>query len=112
MNVESLGHSRPRGIASAAGVCSCDGADSRRCSCMPPPPPPPPEPEEVEDDAADEELPPTNGSGHRQPALVTGPQTLNDDDVGVESSTGKILITLSLKLNVIKQTLIRFRERR
>ena len=94
MNVESLGHSRARGIASASGVCSCEGADSRRCSCMPPPPPPLPEPEEVDDDVDEELLPATNvNDGRHQPALVTGPLS-NDDDVGVESSTG--ILTLNL----------------
>jgi len=29
---------KSRGIASAAGICSCGDAHSRDCSCMPPPP--------------------------------------------------------------------------
>ena len=82
MNVESLGHNRPRGIASAAGVCTCEGAHSRRCSCMPPPPPPPPDNEDVDDEIDEESF--TNG---RQPALVTGP--LSESDVDIKSSTGK-----------------------
>ena len=36
MNQMATGKSR--GIASAAGICSCGDAHSRDCSCMPPPP--------------------------------------------------------------------------
>lgn len=83
-----------RGIASAAGVCSC--GDAHSCSCMPPPPEPIPadDGEEIADDGDSDQVSDFSSKGRQSTLTHDLQDDANGDLVGVQWTAGTLQPTM------------------